>query len=420
MPKPTLVFTGTKNFGKQLEYKLNGEFPNSTIKFISADFNLSERNKWISKFKAGEVDVLISTTILAWGVNLPARHVVIAQTAFGLQEMPACDIQQMMGRAGRPRFDDEGDAFILLDSEEYDHKHDMIENGQDILSLFSSSDVLQFHGMAEIAKPDNPIRDFLDFYRWHSRSLANLQGLSPESAEKVIEELKRYRCVEYEDGIIKPKVLGNISYWLYYKPREVYQFDLNLRKFAKYFENNDRVTSEYTQAKYRVKDVALSMAMNWMVDLESFVPKDRRGEAEDFYYLAMHSCPDFVHRGQLHGSLLDAMDMCNRISGGRGKMIPDFGRLCTAFKMVSNMSLREGRGALFDSLAIRYQYGAPEELMSLLRIKQCGKVIAGRLYRAGVKDVEAVVDPENYSVILGTLNSRKKADTLIENARNSI
>ena len=416
MPKPTLIFTGTKNFGKQLEYKLQGEFPNSRVKFISADNELSERRKWIEGFMAGDVDVLISTTILAWGVNLPARHVVIPQTTFGLQDMPICDIQQMIGRSGRPRYDDEGDAFILLDTEEYEIKRDAIEAGEDIYSLFSRGDVLQFHGMAEIAGGD--VRDYLDFHVWHSRSFANLQGISPESAEAVIKDLVRYRCVDFENDIITPKVLGKISYWFYFPPRVVYQFDLNLRRFSDFFESRDSVRSERTGRAYKVKDIAFSMCFNWMIDLQSFVPRDKRGETEDFRGLIYHAIPDFSNDyDKLHGSYLDAMYMADRLSGRKSRAVPDFGRLSTAISTISNMSLRQNRDAIFDGLQLRYSYGAPEELVGLLKVKGCGKVMATALYDAGIKKVSDITDSNNYSVVLGALNSKKKADTLIKNAK---
>jgi activating signal cointegrator complex subunit 3 len=49
---------------------------------------------------------------LAWGVNLPAHLVVIKGTEFfdaktkRYVDFPITDVLQMMGRAGRPQFDD--------------------------------------------------------------------------------------------------------------------------------------------------------------------------------------------------------------------------------------------------------------------------------------------------------------------------
>ena len=60
------------------------------------------------------------TSTLAWGVNFPAHLVVVKGTEFfdGKQkryvDFPVTDVLQMMGRAGRPQFDDQGVAVILV------------------------------------------------------------------------------------------------------------------------------------------------------------------------------------------------------------------------------------------------------------------------------------------------------------------
>jgi replicative superfamily II helicase len=66
--------------------------------------------------------VLTATTTLAWGVNLPARRVIIAHMHHGPLdrdegEISTADILQMAGRAGRPQYDREGHAHIVIPSE---------------------------------------------------------------------------------------------------------------------------------------------------------------------------------------------------------------------------------------------------------------------------------------------------------------
>lgn len=64
--------------------------------------------------------VLIATATLAWGVNFPAHLVVIKGTEYydgktkRYVDMPITDVLQMMGRAGRPQFDTEGYAVVLV------------------------------------------------------------------------------------------------------------------------------------------------------------------------------------------------------------------------------------------------------------------------------------------------------------------
>ena len=67
-----------------------------------------------------KIQVLVATATLAWGVNLPAHLVVIKGTEFfdgktkRYVDFDITDVLQMAGRAGRPQFDTEGVAVILV------------------------------------------------------------------------------------------------------------------------------------------------------------------------------------------------------------------------------------------------------------------------------------------------------------------
>jgi len=70
-------------------------------------------------FADGHVQVLCSTATLAWGVNLPAHTVIIKGTQVyspdqgGWTELSPLDVGQMLGRAGRPQYDSQGEGIII-------------------------------------------------------------------------------------------------------------------------------------------------------------------------------------------------------------------------------------------------------------------------------------------------------------------
>lgn len=70
-------------------------------------------------FASSKIQILIATSTLAWGVNLPAYLVIVKGTMFydqkkeAYKDMDLTDVLQMMGRAGRPGFDDSGVACVL-------------------------------------------------------------------------------------------------------------------------------------------------------------------------------------------------------------------------------------------------------------------------------------------------------------------
>ncbi|KAJ7578996.1 putative RNA helicase [Mycena floridula] len=70
-------------------------------------------------FGDGVIQVLVCTATLAWGVNLPAHTVIIKGTSIyhpesgGFVPLSSQDTLQMLGRAGRPQFDTEGEGIVI-------------------------------------------------------------------------------------------------------------------------------------------------------------------------------------------------------------------------------------------------------------------------------------------------------------------
>lgn len=89
-----------------------------------AGLNPSERSCVEELFRQKYLRVLISTATLAWGVNLPARCVIIKGTQVykdgNWADLDSLDVTQMLGRAGRPGYDKEGEGIIITDQSKVD------------------------------------------------------------------------------------------------------------------------------------------------------------------------------------------------------------------------------------------------------------------------------------------------------------
>eukprot|EP00850_Spirogloea_muscicola_P017869 SM000157S02099 [mRNA] locus=s157:242304:257751:- [translate_table: standard] len=85
-----------------------------------AGLNTKDRSLVEELFTNCKIQVLVCTSTLAWGVNLPAHLVIIKGTEFfdgklkRYVDFPITDVLQMMGRAGRPQYDQHGKAVILV------------------------------------------------------------------------------------------------------------------------------------------------------------------------------------------------------------------------------------------------------------------------------------------------------------------
>jgi pre-mRNA-splicing helicase BRR2 len=89
-----------------------------------AGMTRADRNTVEELFENKHVQVLCSTATLAWGVNLPAHTVIIKGTQMYMPEkgkwveLSPLDIMQMLGRAGRPGYDTEGEGIIITQHSE--------------------------------------------------------------------------------------------------------------------------------------------------------------------------------------------------------------------------------------------------------------------------------------------------------------
>jgi len=71
-------------------------------------------------FARGDVQVIVVSRSLAWGLSLSAHLIVIMDTQYyngkihAYEDYPIPDVLQMLGRANRPQIDDEGLCFLRV------------------------------------------------------------------------------------------------------------------------------------------------------------------------------------------------------------------------------------------------------------------------------------------------------------------
>ncbi|XP_048670508.1 activating signal cointegrator 1 complex subunit 3 isoform X3 [Marmota marmota marmota] len=199
-----------------------------------------------------KVQVLIATSTLAWGVNFPAHLVIIKGTEYydgktrRYVDFPITDVLQMMGRAGRPQFDDQGKAVILVHDIKKDfYKKFLYEPFPVESSLLG---VLSDHLNAEIAGGTiTSKQDAMDYITWTyffrrlimNPSYYNLGDVSHDSVnkflshliEKSLVELELSFCIEIgeDNRSIEPLTYGRIASYYYLKHQTVKMFKDRLK-----------------------------------------------------------------------------------------------------------------------------------------------------------------------------------------------
>ncbi|EDV93019.1 activating signal cointegrator 1 complex subunit 3 [Drosophila grimshawi] len=196
-----------------------------------------------------KIQILVATATLAWGVNLPAHLVVIKGTEYfdgkvkKYVDMPITDVLQMMGRAGRPQFDNEGVAVVLVHDEKKNFYKKFLYDPFPVES--SLLGVLPEHINAEIVagtvQTKQAALDYLTWTYFFRRLLRNpsyyqLEGIEPENVnafmsslvERVLYELEGAACVVEREGQLVPTFLGRISSYYYLSYRTMKHFLENL------------------------------------------------------------------------------------------------------------------------------------------------------------------------------------------------
>ncbi len=110
-------------------------------------------------FKERKIKVLAATPTLAWGVNLPARTVIIQdyrrfEAGYGNYPISVLDYKQMAGRAGRPKYDKFGESVLIAktaDEADFLMENYVLAKPERIWSRLAVEKIIRTHVLSTIA-----------------------------------------------------------------------------------------------------------------------------------------------------------------------------------------------------------------------------------------------------------------------------
>jgi helicase len=415
-----LVFGHTKKTVQMMFERLKRAGYNCEMH--TADLDKRKRKDVESRFKNDpKLQVVVATSTLAWGLNLPARRVIILGVHRGLQEVPVYDIEQMKGRAGRPQFDPAGDVYVLLPRSAMSEQVFRLQQPQRIESqLFNPKNarcnkVLAFHLVSEIHHKDVETREQVQ--DWYEDTLASYQNRSLEEhvVENTLTDLIRCGAVKEEDERLKAGVTGKIASVFYYSPFDVADLAKNFSRLFKDGKDDD--------------DHWIAAALAWTdthrFQIVSNAEKEELGafQGKLFKSGAMKAiAPNgwfsdgATKVAYSYYCLLRGINSAT-FGGLMSGLKFDFGRVKQVLQALDMMGYKWGMREWFIQLEQRVRTGVPIELLDLARLDGIAKVKAQKLYDNGMKTAAQVGAAPAEKIIRAIGCTKKTAEALILNAK---
>ena len=380
-----LIFVHTKGTGRMMVESLKRS--GIEAEFHNADLGLDERIKLEDAF-ANDADcrVIVATSTLAWGLNLPARRVIVTGVDRGLSPVENYDIQQEVGRAGRLGLDPQGDAYILVPESQKRETIARLKKPTPIRSTLLEKaanqyyKTLAFHVVSEIHQGNVTTKE--GFHKWFSKSLAHHQdvGFDDKVVDDTIELLMRNWAIIIEEDEYKVTSIGRIASMLYYSPLDV--SDLR-RNFQLLFTDNKEGD-----------DASVSVSLG-NVDSHRWdiVNKQEREEMASFKLKLerMYGVGKFRDGAikiayAYHNMLLGRSNP--KLKAIQGALRSDMDRMMQVLSFLNSMGGKWDKKGYLDTLQLRLKYGVPADLVDIIQIPNVGAVRANRLKAAKIKKIE--------------------------------
>lgn len=393
----------TKTCKKLARYVRNG------AAFHHAGLHYRQRAEIEDSFRKNLIKAICATPTLAAGVNLPSQRTIIRDykrysPPYGMQPIPILEYKQMAGRAGRPNYDDHGEAILISksDSERETLLDEYIwAEPERINSKLSSEPALRTHVLGSIAAGYvNSLESMLEFVGKTFFGYQHSAGQVSDTVEKVLGFLMEENMVSDKGKWLSATKFGKKVSQLYIDPYS----GVVIRNGLKEAESKEPTELGLLHMISSTPDMnTLYLRKSEDSDLDVFVsdhaeagkflldPPEKWKYPEKYeYYLAevktARMLKDWVNElpeEQIHEKYgVGAGDIRRKVSTAEWLLHAGH-QLAKLFKIGNSIEpLRD--------LRQRVRYGIKEELLELASLRGIGRVRARSLHKAGYAGKEEI------------------------------
>lgn len=385
------------------------------IAFHHAGLRSEQKEMIEDAFRDGRIKIICCTPTLAAGLDLPAFRAVLQSlrrySGFGMKWIPVLEYLQMSGRAGRPGYDSYGEAIAIAETdaakEEILNKY-VYGEPESIYSKLAVEPVLRTYLLSLIAtnfvKTKKQILNFFSKTFW-AYQYADMEKLG-YIIEKMLALLEEYEFIrssnneefasaaDLDDCAYKATLMGQRVAQLYIDPMTANYFITCMQ----------RATSKQVTAFSFLQMVSNTLEMRPLLNVKvSEFDKIQEGLNLHFsnlianeptmYDVEYDEFMDSVKTALFFNDWVEENDEVTlleryNIRPGeiRVKLENADWLLYSAEELTKLLNFKPLLSELMK-LRIRLKYGVREELLSLLKLKNIGRVRARKMYFNNIKNI---------------------------------
>ncbi len=376
-------------------------------------------------FRENLLKVIVATPTLAAGVNLPAFRVLVRDVkrfypGYGSVYIPVLEYQQMAGRAGRPKYDKEGEALLFARSERM--KDELMERyvlgePEEIFSKLSVEPILRSHILGLICSEDVNTED--ELYEFMDETFfAHQYGDSSrvcDAARRILDELIEWGFIVQINERLVPTRIGKRVSDLYLDPETAWNFIQAISKFQatpfgllQLICNTREMqplpvvkNSEYREIQefaFKKSNELMIESTNWIY-VDEFLSSVKLALILEQWINEVDEEYLYEKYGITPGELYARVEIADWLLYS----IRELGILL-------GIDLAE----LVQKLRLRLRYGVKEELLELVSIKGIGRKRARKLWNVGIRSIKDLrrISKERLARIIGEKTAEKVKEAL--------
>ncbi len=371
-------------------------------------FRTIEKIECVGKGTVCKVEVLrnnnmVSNGVISHNCNLPARRVIILGVHRGKQEVETYNILQEIGRAGRPKYDKEGDAYILLPDIHALKQKERVLKPEIIRSQLTEINQLAFHLVSEIHHRE--IATVLDLESWYLKTFAYAQKghVGIADCHEAVTRLKNAGCIKINGNDLETTPIGAAASMFYFDPFDVSSMAKN-------------ITTLINSGKTDTLHWAFALSCIPSCKIENPTASETE-EIEKWYnnsgvrktHASFVSSPSFngeVRMAFIYYKLMsgESYFKASSLNSIARNVKSDFERTSEMLDCLDKLSGKWKISDVWKELRCRVIYGVEAKYAPLVRLTGIGKVKATKLYEAGLTSLDLI--SKNKDIIIKALKCK--------------